>query len=176
MWWMQLLSNISILTAHCSWMLCFRNWSRGTLLQNGQPVILISQTLTDTQKRYSNIKRELLAMVMVIEKLHHYIFGRHLMVHTDHSPLVSCLKNVWMIPYHDFKLDVTIVPLPKQVKYITHKCIPIADCMSRLVNLKSGVEDPTLNLQIADVTKPMWTGTRSNCPVWRIPQWSSWLT
>ena len=66
----------------------------GTLLQNGQPVIFISQALTDTQKCYSNIERELLAMVVVIEKLHHYIFGRHFMVHTDHSPLVSFLKNV----------------------------------------------------------------------------------
>ena len=38
----------------------------GTLLQNGQPVIFMSQALTRTQKLYSNIERELLAMVMVI--------------------------------------------------------------------------------------------------------------
>ena len=66
----------------------------GTLLQNGQPIIFISQALTDMQKRYSNIERELLAMVVIIEKLHHYIFGRHFTVHTDHSPLVSLFKNV----------------------------------------------------------------------------------
>ena len=54
------------------------NGVRGTLLQNGQPVIFISQALTETQKHYSNIERELLAMVVVIEKLHHYVFGRHL--------------------------------------------------------------------------------------------------
>ena len=50
------------------------NGVRGTLLQNGQPIIFISQALTDTQKRYSNIERELLAMVIVIEKLHHYFW------------------------------------------------------------------------------------------------------
>ena len=65
----------------------------GTLLQNGQPVIFISQALTDTQKCCSNIERELLAMVMVIEKLHHYIFGRHYTVHTDHLPLVSLFEK-----------------------------------------------------------------------------------
>ena len=65
----------------------------GTLLQNGQPVIFISQALTETQKHYSNIERELLVMVMVIEKLHHYVFCRHFMVHTDHSPLVSLFKK-----------------------------------------------------------------------------------
>ena len=52
-----------------------------------------------------------------------------------------------------------------QVKYVTHKCIPIADCMSRLVNLKSGIKDPTLNLQIADVTKTNvnWNQIKLSC-------------
>ena len=50
----------------------------GSLLQNGQPIVFISQALTDTQKRYSNIESELLALVVVIEKLHHYIFGSKL--------------------------------------------------------------------------------------------------
>ena len=51
------------------------------------------------------------------------------------------------------------------VKYITQKCVPIADCMSRLVNLKSGIEDPTLNLQIADITKTNvnWNQIKLSC-------------
>ena len=138
----------------------------GTLLQNGQPVILISQALTDTQKRYSNIERELLAMVLVIEKLHHYAFGRHFTVHTDHSPLVNlfekCLNDT------SLRLQRLLLRLSQyqmQVKYVTHKCIPIADCMSRLVNLKSGIKDPTLNLQIADVTKTNvnWNQIKLSC-------------
>ena len=48
----------------------------GVLLQNGQPVTFISQALTDTQKCYSSIERELLAVVIVIKHLHHYVFGR----------------------------------------------------------------------------------------------------
>ena len=52
-----------------------------------------------------------------------------------------------------------------QVKYVTQKCVPIADCMSRLVNLKSGVNDPTLNLQIANVTKTNvnWNQIKLSC-------------
>ena len=69
------------------------NGVRGTLLQNGQPIIFILQALTDTQKRYSNIERELLAIVVVIEKLHHYIFGRHFTVHTGHSPLSNLFEK-----------------------------------------------------------------------------------
>ena len=29
----------------------------GTLLQDGQPIVFVSQALTETQKRYSNIER-----------------------------------------------------------------------------------------------------------------------
>ena len=61
----------------------------GILLQNGQPVMYISRALTKTQQCYTNIECELLAMVMVIEQLHHYLFGRSFTVHTDHSPLVQ---------------------------------------------------------------------------------------
>ena len=57
----------------------------------------ISQALTETQKCYSNIERELLALVVVIKHLHHYVFGCHFTVHTDHAPLVNlfdkCLND-----------------------------------------------------------------------------------
>ena len=38
------------------------------------------------------------------------------------------------------------------VQYVTQKCVPIADCMSRLIDLKTGIDDPSLSLQIADIT------------------------
>ena len=66
----------------------------GTLLQDGHPITFVSQALTETQKHYSNIERELLAVVVVIaEKLHHFIFGCKFIVHTDHSPLVNIFQK-----------------------------------------------------------------------------------
>ena len=44
------------------------------LLQDGQPVVYASRTLTDTERRYSNIDRELLGVVFGLERLHHYAF------------------------------------------------------------------------------------------------------
>ena len=38
------------------------------------------------------------------------------------------------------------------VQYVTQKCVQIADCMSRLIDIKTGRDDSNLNLQIADVT------------------------
>ena len=65
----------------------------GALIQDGQPILFVSQALTDTQKHYSNIERELLAVVVIVECLHHYVFGREFTVHTDHLPLVNIFQK-----------------------------------------------------------------------------------
>ena len=36
------------------------------------------------------------------------------------------------------------------VEYMTQKCVPVTDCLSRLISPNSAQEDETLNLQIAD--------------------------
>ena len=41
------------------------------LLQDGQPVIDASQTLTETEQQYSNIERELLAVVFALKRQNH---------------------------------------------------------------------------------------------------------
>ena len=64
----------------------------GSLLQDGQPIVFVSQVLTDAQNRYSNIERELLAVVVVI-KILHYMSGHHFSVHADHLPLVSLFEK-----------------------------------------------------------------------------------
>ena len=33
------------------------------------------------------------------------------------------------------------------IKYVTQKNVPIVDCLSHLVEIKTSEEDPTLNLQ-----------------------------
>ena len=65
----------------------------GMLLQDGHPITFVSQALADTQRRYSNIERELLVIMVIVEKLHHYIFGCKFIVHTDHSPLVNLFQK-----------------------------------------------------------------------------------
>ena len=37
------------------------------------------------------------------------------------------------------------------VEYVTQKCVPVADCLSRLISPNSAQEDKSLNLQIADL-------------------------
>lgn len=51
-------------------------------LQNGSPVA-----------RYAQIEKELLAVVFACFKLYEYIYGKPVIVETDHLPLVLILKN-----------------------------------------------------------------------------------
>ena len=55
------------------------------LQQEGQPVVYASRALTDTERRYSNIERELLGVVFGLKRLHHYTFGKSFTVETDTS-------------------------------------------------------------------------------------------
>ena len=103
----------------------------GVLLQEGQPATFIGQALTETQKRYSNIERELLALVIVIEHLHHFVFGRQFTVNTDHAPLVNlfdkclndtspCLQQL-LLRLSQYEMDI---------QCMTQKCVPIGVCLS----------------------------------------------
>ena len=93
-----------------------------------------------------------MVVVVVVECLHHFIFGRKFTVHTDHSPLVNifqeCLNDT---SPHLQCLLLRLTQCQMNDVYVTHKCVPMADCLSRLVDAKTGKEDPTLNLQIVDV-------------------------
>ena len=54
------------------------------LLQESKPVAYMSRALTETEQRYSNIERELLAIVFALERLNHHTF-----VQSNHQPLQS---------------------------------------------------------------------------------------
>ena len=58
------------------------------LLQLQQPVSFSSRALTQTETRYAQIEKELLAIVFACEKFDKYIFGRDVIhVETDHKLL-----------------------------------------------------------------------------------------
>ena len=46
------------------------------LLQEGQPIAYTSKSLTDTETRYANIERELLAIVFACQWFNTYVLGR----------------------------------------------------------------------------------------------------
>ena len=57
------------------------------LLQDGQPIAYASKSLTDTETRYTNIERELLAIVFTCQQFNTYVLGWAFTVESDHKPL-----------------------------------------------------------------------------------------
>ena len=58
-------------------------------LQEGKPITYASRSLTETEKLYTQIEKELLALLYACTKLDQYIVGRHVNAETDHEPLVT---------------------------------------------------------------------------------------
>ncbi len=53
-----------------------------------RPIAYASRLLSDTEKRYSTVDKEALAVVYAIDtKFQQYLLGRHFLIKTDHKPL-----------------------------------------------------------------------------------------
>ena len=59
------------------------------LTQEDHPVTYAGRALTQAEQRYSQIEKELLAKVFGLEHNHQYVYGRRVILYTDHKPLVS---------------------------------------------------------------------------------------
>ena len=54
---------------------------------NERPIEFISRTLSKSERNYSQIKKEALAIVWSIKRLHRYLFAKPFTLVTDHKPL-----------------------------------------------------------------------------------------
>ena len=91
----------------------------------------VSKALTETEQRYSNIERELLAIVFALERLNHYTFGRTITVQSDHQPLQSIWKK--SIVSASPRLQRLLI----NIEFLQGKKNVIADAVSRVCPLQS---------------------------------------
>ena len=63
------------------------------LMQEQKPIMYASRALTETERRYAQIEKEMLSIVFSLMKFHQYTFGRRTTVITDHKPLLSISKK-----------------------------------------------------------------------------------
>ena len=55
----------------------------GAVLKHEKPIAYASKSLTESQKRYAQIEKELYAVVFGCEHFHQFVYGRHITIHTD---------------------------------------------------------------------------------------------
>ena len=124
------------------------------LIQDGKPVRFLSKALTPAEMNYSNIERELLAVLFACERLHTHTFGRKVIIHTDHKPLqVIFEKPISLAPARLQRMLLRLSQYDLQVVYVGSKNVLIADTLSRLVKPGHSSAVPGLDVTIAQVMK-----------------------
>ena len=108
------------------------------LLQDSKPVMYVSRALTETEQRYSNIERELLAIVFELERLNHYTFGRFITVQSDYQPLQSIWKkSIVSASPRLQRLLLRLAHYDLNIEFLRGKENMVADGLSRVCPLQS---------------------------------------
>ena len=116
-------------------------------MQDEKPVKFISKSLTSTESDYSNIERELHAVLFACEKLHNYVFGRLITIRTDHKPLEAIFKKpISLAPPRLQRMLLRLRIYDVDVQYVGVASVHMADTLSRLV--KPGADPEILDLDV----------------------------
>ena len=109
--------------------------SRGlgaVLLQDDQPVAFASKSLSETERRYANIEREMLAVVFGCERFHTYVYGKFFTVESDHKPLeMISLKNLAAAPPRLQRMLLRVQQYDFKLRYKPGKEMAVSDALSR---------------------------------------------
>ena len=70
------------------------------LMQSHRPVAYFSQVLLARERQKSIYERELMAIVLAVQKWRHYLLDRHFIVRTDQSSLKFLLQQRLLNEYY----------------------------------------------------------------------------
>ncbi|XP_030763270.1 uncharacterized protein K02A2.6-like [Sitophilus oryzae] len=102
------------------------------LMQNHLPCAYASRSMTETQTRYAQIEKELLAITFGLNRFYQYIFGKTITVETDHLPLLSIFKKpLNKCPARLQRMLLQVQKFDIKLKYKPGKDLLIADALSR---------------------------------------------
>ncbi|UYV75303.1 K02A2.6-like [Cordylochernes scorpioides] len=104
-----------------------------TLLQESQPIIFASRSLSKTEQNYAQIEKECLAIVFACERFHQYILGKsQVIVQTDHKPLLSIFKkSILKAPQRLQRMLLRLQRYNLELEHVQGSQMHLADIFSR---------------------------------------------
>lgn len=101
-------------------------------------VMHISRSLSDTERKYSQIEKEALALVYAVRKFHKFVYGRHFILNTDHKPLLAIFGSKNGVSAHAAnrlqRWAVILLDYQFTIKYRNTTTFGEADALSRLIS------------------------------------------
>lgn len=102
------------------------------LLQENKPIAFASKALTNTQKNYAQVEKEMYAILFGCSKFHKYLYGREVNVQTDHKALeILFKKSLNQVPARIQRMMLRVQAYDLNVKYVPGRFLYIADMLSR---------------------------------------------
>ena len=102
------------------------------LLQECKPIAYASRALTNAERNYAQIEKELLAICFACTKFHQYIYGNECSVQNDHRPLEAIFRKP--VNQTSPRLQCMLLKLQRyqlDVGYVPGKLMYVADTLSR---------------------------------------------
>ena len=92
---------------------------------NWKPIAYASKSMTETERRYSQIEKEALALVWACEKFSDYVLGKKIQLETDHKPHLDCL------PPRILRFRLRLMQFNYSISHVPGKELYTADALSR---------------------------------------------
>ncbi|XP_058038731.1 uncharacterized protein K02A2.6-like, partial [Ahaetulla prasina] len=122
-------------------------------LPNGTeaPIAYYSRTMSSTERNYSQLDKEALAIVAGVKKFHEYVFGRDFEIITDHRPLQGLLAGDRPTPValspRLTRWTIFLAAYSYKLLHRPGKELGHADALSRCP-LPETIEDPTPGIPV----------------------------
>ena len=130
------------------------------LLQDGRVIAYASRALTDAEKRYAQLEKEMLSIVYSTNKFHCFIFGKEVTVFNDHKPLEQIFKkSLLSAPMRIQKMLMRLQWYDLKVCYRKGKEMFISDALSRayLPNTEQNCEFTDDSVKMISVSETKYT-------------------
>ena len=106
-----------------------------------KPVAHASRSLLPSEKHYSQIEKEALAIIFAVKTFHHYLHGRFFKLPTDHKPLLTIFGSKKGLPVYTanrlLRWGTIILNYNFKLEYLPSRQIGHTDGLSRLVPSQS---------------------------------------
>ena len=110
--------------------------------------------LSETESNYSNIERELLAVVFAVTHFKHFMYGRPFTIISNHKPLVSLFKkSLTSSSPHLSRMLLQILDYDLNIVYQEGSKMYLSDALSRLSThqLDKGSTLPGMDITVHEV-------------------------